>query len=217
MQKRNTTVTYTMTLILASKSPRRKELLAQLGYRFETANADIDESVNPQETPFEYVERMACEKAQAIAKTLATKEVNKKPNKALNSMLVLGSDTCVIVDDTILGQPQDKADCIKQLTGLSNRTHHVLTAVAVCCGSKVKSIVVSTEVTFKPLSLPEIEAYWQTGEPQDKAGSYGIQGIAGQFVKHIKGSYSAVVGLPLYETAQLLAEFNLLTPLQGDQ
>ena len=200
-----------MRLILASKSPRRKELLAQLGYEFDTANADIDESVKLSESPFDYVERLAQQKAQAIAKSLPVSEKSK------SLTLVLGSDTCVVCDDEILGQPQDKADSIKQLSALSGRNHYVLTSVAVCCGSKIKSIVVKTEVTFKDLSLSEINAYWNTGEPQDKAGSYGIQGIAGQFVTQIKGSYSAVVGLPLYETAQLLAEFNLPTPVQGAQ
>ena len=200
-----------MNLILASKSPRRKELLTQLGYKFDAANADIDESVKPSESPFDYVERLAQQKAQAIVKSLII-SAQSKP-----TTVVLGSDTCVVCDGEILGQPKDQADCIKQLSGLSAKTHYVLTSIAVCCGAKVKSIVVKTEVTFKELSLSEINAYWKTGEPQDKAGSYGIQGIAGQFVTKIKGSYSAVVGLPLYETAQLLAEFNLPTPVQGDQ
>lgn len=195
-----------MTLILASKSPRRKELLAQLGYTFETANADIDESVKAQETPLAYVERLACEKAQAITKNLL------KKNSA--TTLVLGSDTCVVCQGEILGQPKNKKECIKHLTSLSGNTHQVLTAIAVSCGKVIKSLVVQTDVTFKALTLDEINHYWETQEPQDKAGSYGIQGIAGQFVKHLNGSYSSVVGLPLYETAQLLAEFNLPTPIQ---
>lgn len=193
-----------MNLILASKSPRRKELLEQLGFQFELESADIDESVKFAETPLEYVERLACEKAQAIA---------KKQDK---STIVIGSDTCVVSGNKILGQPKNKQEAISQLLSLSNNTHYVLTSVAVCCDEKIKSIVVRTEVTFKTLTLNEIERYWDSGEPQDKAGSYGIQGIAGQFVRHINGSYSAVVGLPLFETAQLLAEFNVLTPLQGE-
>lgn len=200
-----------MILILASKSPRRKELLAQLGYEFETANADIDESVKPLESPFDYVQRLAQQKAQAIVKLLPLSE------KSQQAKIVLGSDTCVVAEGKILGQPKDQADATEQLLALSGKTHDVLTAVAVSSGGQIKSLVVKTEVTFKHLSLSEINAYWKTGEPQDKAGSYGIQGIAGQFVTQIKGSYSAVVGLPLYETAQLLAEFNLPTPVQGDQ
>ncbi len=189
-------------LILASQSPRRQELLTQLGYTFLSAPADINESVITGETPHEYVDRLAQQKAQCIAEN------------QLDNVLVLGSDTCVVYDDAILGKPENIEQCIAHLTLLSGQKHQVLTAVAVVQGALMKSVVVSTEVEFKSLSLHEIHNYWQTGEPQDKAGSYGIQGIGGQFVKQIKGSYSAVVGLPLYETAQLLAEFGFLTSIQ---
>ncbi|MEW6989186.1 nucleoside triphosphate pyrophosphatase [Colwelliaceae bacterium 6441] len=189
-------------LILASQSPRRGELLTQLGYQFSACPADIDESEKKHETPVEYVARLAFEKAQCIAKNQA------------KTTVVLGSDTCVVKDGKILGKPEDLAQCIEHLSMLSASTHQVFTAIAVVQGELSKTLVISTDVEFKALSTSEIERYWQTGEPQDKAGSYGIQGIAGQFVKQIKGSYSAVVGLPLYETAQLLAEFSLPTPIQ---
>jgi septum formation protein len=190
-------------LILASQSPRRRELLAQLGYQFSCCPADIDETVKIDESPIEYVERLALEKAQYIAKNQS------------DTTLVLGSDTCVVCDGEILGKPENLTQCIKHLTMLSGNKHQVLTAIAVVQGPFSQSLVVSTDVEFKMLATEEIINYWQTGEPQDKAGSYGIQGIAGQFVKQINGSYSAVVGLPLYETAQLLAEFSFPTPVQS--
>lgn len=189
-------------LILASQSPRRRELLTQLGYQFSTCPADIDETVKTDESPIEYVERLALEKSQYIAKNQS------------DTTLVLGSDTCVVYQNNILGKPEDLAQCLEHLTMLSGNTHQVLTSIAVVQGELSKSVVVCTDVDFKVLSTEEIKNYWQTGEPQDKAGSYGIQGIAGQFVKQINGSYSAVVGLPLYETAQLLAEFSLPTSVQ---
>lgn len=189
-------------LILASQSPRRQELLTQLGYQFSCLPADIDESVLADESPSQYVERLASQKAQYIAKN--------QPD----TTLVLGSDTCVVFQNEILGKPENLAQCVAHLSLLEGQMHQVLTAVAVVKGELSKSVVVSTEVEFKPLSLQEMHNYWHTGEPQDKAGSYGIQGIGGQFVKQINGSYSSVVGLPLYETAQLLASFGLYTPVQ---
>ena len=189
-------------LILASQSPRRRELLSQLGYQFSTCPADIDETARMDESSVEYVERLALEKAQYIAKNQS------------DTTLVLGSDTCVVYQDNILGKPENLTQCLEHLAMLSGNTHQVLTAIAIVQGEFSKSLVVSTDVEFKVLSTEEIKNYWQTGEPQDKAGSYGIQGVAGQFVKQINGSYSAVVGLPLYETAQLLAEFSLPTPVQ---
>ena len=190
-------------LVLASQSPRRKILLEQLGYQFSTSVADIDESVSDQESANDYVLRLAEEKALAIYHTLANEE--KKQS------LVLGADTCVVIDGIILGKPANEAECIETLLRLENKRHQVLTAIAVAGfgtieGAKVKSKLIETKVTFKALTLNEIKRYWQTGEPCDKAGSYAIQGIAGQFVTKINGSYSAVVGLPLYETAQLLAK-----------
>ncbi len=189
------------TLILASQSPRRKTLLAQLGYSFTVQASNIDETLVAEESPADYVLRLAIEKAQKIFLTL--------PNTTKKSTVVLGSDTSVVMNDTILGKPENLKDCINTLSLLSDKQHEVLTAVAVVSDGKITTQLVTTKVTFKALTLSEIQAYWQTGEPQDKAGSYAIQGIAGQFIKTISGSYSAVVGLPLYETAELLTQFAL--------
>ncbi len=190
------------SLILASQSPRRRELLTQLGYPFSCCPADIDESELPGETPSAYVERLARQKAQYIA------------NNQSDTTIVLGSDTCVVYQNKILGKPENQLQCLEYLSLLSGNTHQVLTAIAAVQGQLIKSEVVLTQVTFKILSEPEMINYWHSGEPQDKAGAYGIQGLGGQFVRQISGSYSAVVGLPLYQTAQLLAEFGLLTALQ---
>ena len=185
-------------LILASQSPRRRQLLAQLGYQFTVQVSDIDETVADTETAYDYVLRLAKQKAQHIQDLLPEAE-------QINSQ-VLGSDTCVVLNGQILGKPDTEADCIKTLSLLSNNQHQVLTAVALASQAGVHGQVITSNVVFKTLTAAEIQANWLTGEPQDKAGCYGIQGIAGQFVKSINGSYSAVVGLPLYETAQLLAK-----------
>lgn len=184
-------------LILASQSPRRRELLAQLGYQFSVQASDIDETVESAETAYGYVLRLAEQKAQHVLSLL--------PEAERSNSYVLGSDTSVVFDGKILGKPDDLEDCVNTLSLLSNSQHQVLTAIALASEEGMKGQVVTTEVTFMTLTKAEMTAYWLTGEPQDKAGSYGIQGIAGQFVKTINGSYSAVVGLPLYETAQLLA------------
>jgi len=194
-------------LILASQSPRRKALLTQLGYSFTVQVSDIDETLIKQESPKDYVLRLATEKAQKVFFTLS--------NTAQKTAVILGSDTSVVIDDIILGKPEDLNDCINTLLLLSNRQHEVITAIAVVSDNKIATQFVTTKVFFKALTLAEIKAYWKTGEPQDKAGSYAIQGIAGQFVKMIHGSYSAVVGLPLYETAELLSQFGLPTSLQS--
>lgn len=187
-------------IILASKSPRRKELLAQLGVEFICQSADIDETPLFDETPYNYVERLAIEKAQAVL-ALPQNE----------SALVIGSDTAVIINNEILGKPVNKKDSARMLRLLSNNCHQVLTSIALISERDIKTQVVTTQVNFKTLTADEIEAYWQTQEPQDKAGSYGIQGIGGQFVRSINGSYSAVVGLPLYEMALLLNEAGIAT------
>ncbi len=183
-----------LSLILASKSPRRKALLAQLGYEFSCASADIDESILSNETAQHYVQRVAIDKAKKIA-------------QHHTHAVILGSDTCIAIDDKILTKPDNYNDSKRMLTLLSGRKHQVLTAVALIYQQQISSIVVTSDVFFKALSTQEMSDYWQTGEPQDKAGSYAIQGIAGKFVTHIHGSYSAIVGLPLYETEQLLADF----------
>lgn len=198
-------------LILASQSPRRKMLLGQLGYQFSTLVADIDESVSDHESAKDYVLRLAQEKAIAIFNTLTHKQQKQS--------LVLGADTCVVIDGIILGKPANEAECIKTLLRLENKEHQVLTAIAVAAfesvdTADVRSNIIETHVRFKALTLNEIKRYWQTGEPCDKAGSYAIQGIGGQFVTTIDGSYSAVVGLPLYETAMLLSKSGLPTTIQ---
>ena len=191
-------------LVLASQSPRREALLSQLGYQFICQPANIDESVFYDEPALNYVVRMAIEKAQVIAQ--ATKP-------SLNC-LILGADTCVVNNGEILAKPIDLTDCITILQTLSAKKHQVLTAIAVTNGENISHEVIITDVYFKTLTTDEITAYWHTGEPQDKAGAYGIQGIGGQFVRRMEGSYSAVVGLPLYETSQLLAKFGLFSAIQ---
>jgi septum formation protein len=185
------------TLYLASGSPRRRELLTQIGVPFLSQIVPIDENPLPGESPIAYVERLARAKAQAGLAALAD------PAGAV----VLGADTAVVLDGRILGKPADRDDALATLGALSGRTHQVLTAVALVSREQQASRVVTSQVTFRPLSQAEIEAYWLSGEPQDKAGCYGIQGLAAVFVSQLQGSYSAVVGLPLCETAELLAEF----------
>ncbi|WP_422910256.1 Maf family protein [Pseudomonas sp. MAC6] len=185
------------TLYLASGSPRRRELLTQIGVPFLTQIAPIDENALPGESPFAYVERLALAKGHAGLAALADSD----------GAVVLGADTAVVLDGRILGKPRDRADALATLQALSGRSHQVLTAVALVSRERQAARVVTSQVTFRPLSQAEIEAYWASGEPQDKAGSYGIQGLAAVFVSQLQGSYSAVVGLPLCETAALLAEF----------
>ena len=183
------------TLYLASASARRKQLLAQLGYEFTQFSVDADESQLAGETPLQLVERLARLKAQ----TGVALGYDDKP--------VLGSDTVVVVDNLALGKPVDEADFTAMMQRLSGRTHQVLTAIAVANKHRILSQVVVTDVTFKALTNEEIAAYWQSGEPQDKAGGYGIQGLGGRFVTQMSGSYFAVVGLPLYETDELIKAF----------
>lgn len=187
------------TLYLASGSPRRSELLAQIGVPFITQIVPVDENSLPNESPSAYVERLARAKAQAGLAALVD------PGDAV----VLGADTAVVLDGQILGKPQDRDEAVATLSALSGREHQVLTAVVLASTAKVAVRVVSSRVSFRQLSRAEIEAYWATGEPRDKAGSYGIQGLAAVFVSQLQGSYSAVVGLPLCETAELLAEFSI--------
>ena len=185
------------SIILASQSPRRAELLRQIQVDFDVNPVDIDESVYPNEDAVAYVQRLALHKAQTAWQ------------RSAQDKAVLGADTVVVAKGQILGKPKDLQDCRKMLTLLSGDSHEVLTSVAVVTGQQQLQSLVKTQVTFKVLSPAEIDWYWHTGEPADKAGAYAIQGLAGQFVLHIKGSYSAVVGLPLYETRQLLSELGM--------
>lgn len=181
-----------MELVLASASPRRKELLNQIGVQFSVKATDICEAVRPGETAKVYVKRLAIEKARAAFSDCSL------------GTAVLGADTTVVLDGNIIGKPQNKADAIDILMDLSGKTHQVITSVAIVSDEQTLSVVVETNVTFRTLSMEECDTYWNTGEPLDKAGSYGIQGFGAVFVDRIEGSYSAVVGLPLAETAELL-------------
>jgi septum formation protein len=187
------------TLYLASGSPRRRELLTQIGVPFTTHIVPIDESPLADEAPGVYVERLARAKASAALATL----------EQAADAVVLGADTAVVLDGRILGKPADRDEALRTLTALSAREHQVLTAVALASSARVVARVVVSRVSFRPLSDAEIAAYWASGEPRDKAGSYGIQGLAAVFVRQLQGSYSAVVGLPLCETAELLADFDI--------
>jgi septum formation protein len=179
-------------LILASASPRRAELLTRIGLAFSIQPADIDETPVTGEAASDYVERLAREKALAVARD--------NPDS-----LILGSDTSVVMNGEILGKPGSVAEAEATLAGLSGGTHQVMTAIALVHDGDCQSVVSVTDVTFRELGTEEIRAYVASGEPMDKAGSYGIQGLGGVFVSELKGSYSAVVGLPLQETAELLA------------
>ena len=185
-----------MRLVLASASPRRRELLQQIGVSARVVPADIDEQVYPGELAADYVSRLALQKAEAVAGQLHSDE------------LALGSDTSVVLNGEILGKPASFEEAQTMLRALSGAKHQVVTAVALVgrAPTEPRSEVrtVTTDVWFRPISDAQIEAYWASGEPQDKAGSYGIQGFGAIFVDHIEGSYSAVVGLPLAETAELL-------------
>lgn len=189
-------------LILASASPRRRELLDQLQVSYTCRPAHIDESQHVAEGPSDYVQRMAQEKAQVVAA--------RYPSPAY---AVLAADTVVLSDGVVLGKPRDRVDALDILARLSGRRHSVLTAVCLCSATGMKSALVATEVEFMTLSDEICAAYLDTPEPWDKAGAYGIQGLAGAFVRSIKGSYSSVVGLPLCETLQLLRANGIGTAL----
>ncbi|UCC55176.1 MAG: septum formation inhibitor Maf [Gammaproteobacteria bacterium] len=185
-------------IYLASTSPRRHELLAQIGVSFGVLRVDIDEQHLPGEAPLDYVTRLALSKARA-GKTLL-EEGDYCP--------VLGADTTVVADGTIMGKPRDRDDALAMLLRLSGRTHQVISAVALA-GAHEAVRVSTSNVTFRTLTAAECQAYWETGEPQDKAGGYAIQGCAALFVERLEGSYSGVMGLPLYETAELFKEFKI--------
>ncbi len=187
-------------LILASASPRRAELLQQIGVKFTCLPMNIDETQLANEDAVSYVQRLAQQKALA-----AVPVANGQP--------VLGSDTIVLLKGKLLGKPQSKQQAMDILSSLSGQTHEVITGVSLCRqvddGIEVINKVVSTQVQFASLTKLQINAYIETGEPMDKAGAYGIQGKAAIFIEGIRGSYSNVVGLPLQETAQLLLQFNV--------
>ncbi|MBE1276271.1 Maf family protein [Enterovibrio baiacu] len=183
---------------LASASPRRKELLEQLSVSFSILRVDVEEQRQPHEEAADYVRRLSLDKAKAGVEAAPT------------DLPVLGADTIVVCDGAVLEKPQNLDDSRRMLRQLSDRQHQVMTAVTFADRNQTLTALVTTDVWFKALSDDEITAYWQSGEPADKAGSYGIQGLGGRFVTRIDGSYHAVVGLPLFETDALLTEFKKL-------
>jgi len=182
-------------IYLASRSPRRAELLQQIGVEFQLHDIDIDESRLPGESASEYVCRMATTKARVAAEQIAQQQ---------GSYMVLAADTAIALDDDIIGKPADRDQCRCILEQLSARQHLVLTAVALATAENIALRLTSNQVSFRALSAQEIKSYCATTEPMDKAGAYAIQGKAALFVDHLEGSYSAVMGLPLFETAELL-------------
>ncbi len=187
------------TLYLASKSPRRRELLAQIGITPAIIALELDEAPLPREAPEDYAQRVALDKARAGRALLPTG----------CEVPVLGADTLVTLDGRILGKPRDAAEAVAMLRLLSGRTHRVLSAVALL-GQEERLALSGSEVSFRVIGDQEAHAYWACGEPADKAGGYAIQGLGALFVRELRGSYSGVMGLPLFETAELLAAEGIL-------
>ncbi|HBZ14605.1 MULTISPECIES: Maf family protein [Pantoea] len=192
-----------ITLYLASGSPRRRELLTQLGLQFERLITHVEEQRQPEEAAEAYVRRLASDKARAGVAV------------APQDLPVLGADTIVVLNGEVLEKPQDAAHAAAMLSKLSGQTHQVMTAVALADTQRELDCLVTTDVTFRKMSAEEISHYIASGEPMDKAGAYGIQGLGGNFVRKINGSYHAVVGLPLVETSELLSHFQSLRALRG--
>lgn len=180
-------------LHLASTSPRRREILETLGIEFDVIPVETDESALAGETPGEMVLRLAIAKAEA----------------ATHGEFVLAADTVVVLDNCVLGKPRDADDALEMLLALAGRTHEVLTGVALKTPAGTRSVLSTTDVQFREIGRDEATRYWHSGEPSDKAGAYGIQGLGGMFVKAIKGSYSGVMGLPVFETVELLVAAGL--------
>jgi septum formation protein len=190
-----------MLIYLASRSPRRSELLSQIGVNHRLLEVDVDETPRAGEPPGAYVVRLAREKAQAGHAALM-----EQPDAP-----VLGADTAVVVGRHVLGKPRDREDALRMLAALSGRTHRVYSGVALL-GSRWETRLSVSEVTFRRIGSREAEAYWTGGEPRDKAGAYAIQGLGAVFISELRGSYSGVMGLPLYETAELLANQGIVLP-----
>jgi len=188
-------------LYLASQSPRRRELLSQIGVQYQLLSVDVEECQGDTEQPSDYVQRLAIDKSTAGWRALQHANLPAAP--------VMGADTIVVLDGQVLEKPKNEAAAIAMLARLSGRIHHVFTAVALTSSSAQNVVLSSTEVTFTRISELQARQYWQTGEPKDKAGGYGIQGAGAVFVESLAGSYSGVVGLPLFETQQLLNQFDV--------
>jgi len=193
-------------IYLASASPRRAVLLTQLGLEFEVVPANLDESFREGEACAEYVQRLSLEKARSVSSKLVS-----------NGGTILAADTVVILDGRAMGKPIDQDDGMRMLSELSGRSHEVFTAVSVCNESREASVLNRSTIRFRVISRAEINAYWHTGEPVDKAGAYAIQGRGAIFVEALRGSYTGVMGLPLFETARLLNDFGyrFLQPSAG--
>lgn len=186
-----------MNIILASGSPRRRQLLEQIGLSFTVRSSDVDESVEPGLSPAAMVEQLSLRKGQAVAGSVGP------------DSLVLAADTVVALGDTILGKPQDRAQAVSMLTSLSGKTHQVYTGVTLLGGGRRVTEHETTAVTFRSLSREEIVAYVDTGEPMDKAGAYGIQGYGALLVERLEGDYFNVMGLPLCRLGRMLAAFGV--------
>jgi septum formation protein len=182
-------------IYLASASPRRSALLTQIGVSHRVRPTNLDESRRNAEHPGSYVQRLAREKARAAWSGLLPAE----------RLPVLAADTTVAVDADILGKPADEQDAVRMLSQLSGRSHQVYTGLALIYANGTREALSVSEVQFRELSLAEMRAYWRTGEPADKAGAYAVQGLAAAFIEHIAGSYSGIMGLPLFETTELLS------------
>jgi septum formation protein len=191
---------------LASGSPRRRELLQQIGVSFRVVGTTVDEAVRSAETASAYVLRLAAAKAEA----------GWERSRDGADVPVLAADTAVVLDGRILGKPADRQDALGLLEELSGRTHEVLTAVALRTPNGLQSRISHSEVTFRSIAAGEARAYVETGEPSDKAGAYAIQGLGAIFIAYLRGSYSGVMGLPLFETAELLSNAGLV-PLRANR
>jgi septum formation protein len=185
---------------LASGSPRRRELLQQIGVPFRVVGTAIDEAVLPDEAPLQYVARLAAAKAEA----------GWERSRDFVHAPVLAADTAVVLDGRILGKPTDGQDAEGMLRQLSGRTHEVFTAIALRTANGLQSRISRSEVTFRSIAAAEARGYWETGEPSDKAGAYAIQGLGAIFIADLRGSYSGVMGLPLFETAELLHDAGIV-------
>ncbi len=193
-------------LYLASSSPRRHEILQALGLTFAAAGVDVDERCHEGEAPADMVVRLAAEKARAA--------------RVSRTCVVLAADTAVVLDGRVFGKPGDESEAIDMLMHLSGREHEVMTGVALLAGPELRTALSISEVRFREIRPDEARAYWHSGEPRDKAGAYAIQGLGGAFVASLAGSYSGVMGLPVFETAELLrwAGIDILTArLSGGQ
>lgn len=197
------------TLYLGSNSPRRMEILTQLGYRVVKLPADIDETVRQNEDPARYVQRMAEEKNRT-ALTLFCETNGTMPDFPL-----ITADTCVVSDGIILGKPRSQAEAIEFLNRLSGKQHTVLTAICIHYRGNAENRIQTNRVVFKSLTAEEIIAYVQSGEPMDKAGAYSVQGIGGIFIRSIEGSFSGIMGLPVYETVSMLQDLGYRSPLSA--